>query len=102
MLQPTFAAFITMNPGYSGRTELPQSLKIQFRPIAMMIPDYRYIAEVSMFAEGVIKSTKLGEKLVLLFRACSEQVRWHAPLVNLTLLLSSAPHRHSMISECVV
>jgi hypothetical protein len=66
-LEEGTSCFITMNPGYIGRAELPESLKALFRPITVMVPDRQLIMENMLMAEGFVEAKNLAKKFASLY-----------------------------------
>lgn len=79
-LKITTGFWITMNPGYAGRTELPENLKALFRSCAMVVPDIVLICENMLMSEGFDTARDLSKKFMCLYNLAksllSEQVHY--------------------------
>lgn len=73
-LNKNMGIFITTNPNYAGRSQLPPNLTKLFRPMAMTRPDRELIAQVMLFSQGFRTAESLASKIVPFFNLCDEQL----------------------------
>ncbi|OWB58788.1 hypothetical protein B5S28_g4867 [[Candida] boidinii] len=99
-VNPDSGIFITSNPNYSGRSELPDNLKNKYRTVTIMKPETLKIAEVLLISKGFTNGSELSKKIVPFFETlgekCSNQSHYDfglralkSTLINCGLLKSS-------------
>lgn len=90
-----------MNPGYAGRTELPESVKALFRPVTCIMPDKELICLISLFSDGFLSAKVLAKKMTVLYKLAEEQLSkqfhydWGLRSLNSVLRMAGVMQRRS-------
>ena len=93
-----------MNPGYAGRSNLPDNLKKLFRSVAMTKPDKELITQVMLYSQGFQTAKTLATRIVPFFDEClrvlSQQTHYDFGLRALkSVLVTSGNLKRSRYQE---
>jgi dynein heavy chain len=108
-LVTSIGIFITMNPGYAGRSELPDNLKALFRPVTMATPDLQLICENMLMSEGFTQAKTLAKKMTTLYKMSQEQLskQYHydfglRALKSVLVMAGQLKREYSSLNEDIV
>lgn len=66
-VHPNTGLFVTMNPGYAGRNEMPESMRRLFRSFWMAKPDLELIADIILTSQQLVHTETLSKLIVSTF-----------------------------------
>lgn len=70
----TVGIFVTMNPEYVARNELPGNFRELFRPCVMIYPDSDIISEIILVSEGFKEAKLISKKIITLYKYLNQQL----------------------------